>query len=274
MTNKLPRIGLYIVFGISCVLLIVNISSIVDIFTSGEDVEYYQPIQQCWLSYCWERGPDHLSWALWGLLFQNSYALLFFLVMIIKSQTLITFRNLFLTLFVVSNLMLSIRFLQLNVMRGDIVSAGGLLITRLTVFAHILGAIMLFMASISAFTKLRSNWHLLITICMIVSFGIAYRIPVDQFLYASNLTGTIGKFFEFQVVLVIIYTITILNVVGKYLYSKTHSAKLFGLAVVALIIGFESVYYLINPQLVVISMIALVTGTICYIASARAPARS
>ena len=266
MKERIYFSGLSILLGVALLLLVVNIStSWTFLRSSVDDTPLFEPIQQCWLTLCRDGNPAYFRWVLYALLAQNIYAALFFLILIFRSPQYSRFHSMLFTIFVITILFQSSRPLQLMIISRDAASALGMIITRLTLFAHLLSTIMLFIASIAILTKLRRNWFLLIGICIIISFGIAYRIPIDQFLYYSNLTNSIGRLFELQVAIVIVQLCTLLNVLGKYIYNHSRSTRLLLWALILLVIAVQNILYLSSPLLIIIGLLALVMGSVLYV---------
>ena len=269
MTNRFFLVSLYLLLALSLALLIINVAGIVDTFTDTADTS--ELLRQCWLTLCTIPEVSDLRWSLYGVLMQNIYALVTFLIMVTRAPAPFSTQHKFLALFVTSNLLQSLRSFQIMTISGAFEPSIGLLITRVAVFAYTLGTTALFISSTGAFVRPRKNLQLLIVICVVMSFGIAYRIPIDQFLYAPNLTNHIGKVFELQVAFLVINTIILLNA-GHRFFSrrKRYTSRLHALALTIVLVGFQFIFYLFTPLLIVVGIAMLFGGTTLFIHVANA----
>ncbi len=265
MKDKLYFSGLSVLLGMALLLLVINISTSWNFLRSSVDeTPLFEPLQQCWLTFCRDGDLSYSRWVLYALFAQNIYAALFFLILIFRPPLQSSFHRTLFTIFVITMLLQSSRSLQLMTISRDAAPILGVVITRLTLFAHLLATIMLFMTSIAILTKLQRNWLLLISICIIISFGIAYRIPIDQFRYYPNFTNSIGGFLELQIAIAIIQLCALLNALGKYISNRSRVTRQLLWALIFLVVAVQNTLYLSSPLLIIIGLLSLAIGSVLY----------
>ncbi len=249
----------------SLLVLAVCVAIVVIVAISG-----YSPPQsdfaigERWLVFRWTAAPISVAWVMAGTAVSGLAASVgaYFLRRFFRKTS--APEVFFFTLFTITLCFESLRSVELYFLFLNLPTLYGIIVTRVVYFGYFLGAFCLLGSSLYTAGVQYQKYGNALGIAALVSFALAYVVPIDSLSPFPSLLFRIGNETTTQTIALVIGMLTLLSYAMSVVTGGTEDRLPIALAVLMVILGRELLFYLSNPVVVTAGAILLIGGMVLY----------
>lgn len=225
--------------------------------------------QQRWLIFSWNVPADTLAWSMAtlggiGLFVPVTLVLITHFFRKISAPEVFFFLIFLFTLALDLAKLMQPLTAALELPRGYAIAA-----TRVSYFGNILGVFCLFISSLYIAGVTYQKTGTALAIAALVAFSLVYALPVDSLELNPSLVHTIGEEMSIQIVILVIYLLTILNTVYGVLGTQDSEYTVLLVGIVLLAAGRQLLFLLGTPLVCGMGLVATIAGTVVFAGKSR-----
>jgi len=246
---------LFIGFAVSAFFLFTNYTQLPDISTL--------PSHIWWTIYSPQTGTS-LLWKLVGIAGLQLFSIIAGFILLWFYIKTSSFEIFFFTLFLFTLSLEGARILQLFIQLEAQPTYFGVVVTRFIYFARLFDLCMIFLASLLSTGIKNQKIGFQLGISFLLSFFLAYTIPIDTLDMSSDLLYQAGDERNLAFLCITAQVFAVLNLFVSGILKQHKNYSYMGIGVLLALTGRELIFFLTNPVTIASSLALLITGAVIF----------